>query len=187
MPRVISGTYTTTQILTTPAIDNPATVTTTGVIDVNSTISSYVGLFGAGGYAWTVTNLGTVESAGYQGIGIDLVSGGTITNGAIGSTTALIEGPRFGIVLSAAGAVTNYGTIESPGTFSYGIFLMSGGTVTNGSVGATGALIDGGTRGVIVVGGAGTVTNYATISSTYGAGVALDVGGSITNAAATAV
>ena len=184
MAKYITGTYTTTQVLSSPTTDNPATVTSTGLIDVNTTISSYVGLFGVGGYAWTVTNLGTVESVGYQGIGIDLVSGGSITNGTIGSPTALIQGPRFGIVITgAAGTVANYGTIESPGTFSYGVFLTAGGSVTNGSVGATGALIDGGTRGVTIVGDVGTVTNFGTIQSTYGVGVRMDVGGSVTNGA----
>ncbi len=184
MAKYITGTYTTTQVLSSPTTDNPATVTSTGLIDVNTTISSYVGLFGVGGYAWTVTNLGTVESVGYQGIGIDLVSGGSITNGAISSTTALIQGRRFGIVITGtAGTVANYGTIETPGTFSYGVFLTAGGSVTNGSVGATGALIDGGTRSVTIVGDVGTVTNFGTIQSTYGVGVRMDVGGSVTNGA----
>jgi hypothetical protein len=49
MAKYITGTYTTTQVLSSPTLDNPATVTSTGFIDVNSTISSTVGLFGAGG------------------------------------------------------------------------------------------------------------------------------------------
>ena len=68
-------------------------------------LNTIAGWFGVTGYpyAWTVTNLGTVESVGAFGVGIDLVWGGTITNGAISSPAALIAGTRFGIVTSTAG------------------------------------------------------------------------------------
>ena len=40
MPKYIVSTYTTTQVLSNPTLDNPATVTSSGVIDVNSTIAA---------------------------------------------------------------------------------------------------------------------------------------------------
>src|SRR5260370_6727601 len=99
MARTISGTYTTTQVLSNPATDNPATVTSTGVIDVNSATAS-PGIFGNSGFAWTLTNLGTVESIG-QGIGVNLQSGGLVTNGANGSTASYIRGTGGGSSINA--------------------------------------------------------------------------------------
>src|SRR5579863_5366394 len=110
MPKTITGpgTYTTTQVLSNPTLDNPATVTATGIIDVNSTIANTVGLYGSAGTAWTITNLGTVESVGSLGIGIKLASGGAVTNGSSGATSALIDGKTGLEMFGAVGTVNNY-------------------------------------------------------------------------------
>src|SRR5947199_10445030 len=111
MSKTFVGTYTSTQTLSNPATDNPAVVT--GTISVNSTSQYAVGLNGSSGFAWTVSNLGTVQSIGNQGIGIRLRSGGFITNGTNGSASALIKGSDLGVdVTGAAGTVTNLAVIQ---------------------------------------------------------------------------
>jgi hypothetical protein len=81
--------------------------------------------------------------------------------------------------------VVNSGLIDSAGVFAYGIYLASGGSVTNQSAGS----ISGADAGVAVQVAAGTVINTGTINATgngAGAGVALNAGGSVTNTVATA-
>jgi hypothetical protein len=185
MARTFSETYTTTQVLSTPSADNPATVTSTGLIDVNSGGAS--GILGTSGFAWTLTNLGTVESIGSGGAGITLESGGFVTNGAIGSTSALIDGNSLGVaILGSAGTVSNYGTIVSTQTTGGGaILLQAGGSITNGASGSTSGLITAAATGVQITGSAGTVTNFGTIASTatgtVGGAVYLGAGGLIAN------
>ena len=72
MPRTFTNSYSTTQVLSNPTTDNPATVTASGTITVNSTIASAVALYGSAGTSWSITNLGTVESVGTLGVGISL-------------------------------------------------------------------------------------------------------------------
>ncbi|HKS89214.1 MAG TPA: hypothetical protein VJR70_07220 [Stellaceae bacterium] len=131
--------------------------------------------------AGTVINNGTIAATGANGSGVDLTAGGSVTNQAGG----LIEGAYDAVrVTSGAGAVSNLGTIAGTGTFTDGVFLFAGGSVINGAAGVTTALIEGtGRRGVFVYGGAGTVTNFATIASLSGTYVAvyLKSGGSVTN------
>ncbi len=67
----------------------------------------------------------------------------------------------FGTVWSIA----NYGTVH--GEYR-GIYLASGGTVTNGSGNVTSASISGALYGVLIRGAAGSVTNDGTISGRYG-------------------
>ena len=105
-----------------------------------------------------------------------LKDGGSVTNGATGGTAGLIEGHFDGVETGGAGTVTNTGTII--GTFSNGVYLGNGGTVVNKA-----GLIEGGFRGVRIVGAAGTVTNFATILGTSGNGVALYNGGGVVNTA----
>ena len=70
----------------------------------------------------TVTNFGTVNAFVY------LSGGGTLTNGGVGDTTALINGA--GGVFSTggpAGTVSNFGTILSPGFGVTGVYLGAAG------------------------------------------------------------
>ncbi len=134
------------------------------------------------GAAGSVTNSGTVSASGSYGIGIFLDLGGNITNGASGSTRALISGEADGImVFEGAGIVTNGGTVTGAGQYGAGIDLDLGGGISNGASGATGALIAGSQNGINVYGAAGTVTNYGTIAGSGGAGIYLGAGGTIVN------
>src|SRR5579863_810686 len=120
------GTYTTTQVLSgPPATYNPVTVAATGLIEVNSTSAYTVGIDGANGFPWTLTNLGTVESIGSLGLGIELSAGGIVTNGPFGATAALIQGSAIGVEInSSAGTVVNYGTIVSTQTNANGAVVL---------------------------------------------------------------
>ena len=110
-----------------------------------------------------VTNAGTI--LGGQS-GIDLFLGGNVYNNA---TAARIVGGVDGITSpGGAAAVTNFGTVEGSG--NYGIYLLEGGSVTNGQAGApTGTIF--GYGGVYIGGGFGFVANYGTIQGTGDAGV----------------
>jgi hypothetical protein len=150
-----------------PAQQNPFTVTSSGLVEVNSTIANAIGILGNAGFAWTIANLGTVESVGSLGVGIYLKSGGVVTNGASDATQALTGGSYSGVVVNGGlGTVSNFGTIQGNGVVTaVGVILGAGGTVTN----APGGLIQGVKNGVYIKPGAGaaggTLINQGTITS----------------------
>jgi Ca2+-binding RTX toxin-like protein len=186
MSKNITNSYTSTYFLSSPGTENPVTVTSTGRIVVNSSTANTTGIFGPGGFAWTLTNLGTVESIGSLGAGIQLSSGGSITNGASGATAALIDGTNQGIsIIGGAGTVHNFGRITTTGSQGISVGLRDGGTVTNsGTISATGSnstaiylnagsinntgRISGNATGVDITAGAGIVFNSGSISETSG-------------------
>src|SRR2546428_8952450 len=90
-----SGTTTSTIVLGNPPAQNPLTVTSTGLVDVNSASAGAVGILGGGGFAWTISNFGTVESIGSLGVGIYLGAGGGVTHGTRGAPHAPIPGRYF--------------------------------------------------------------------------------------------
>ncbi len=117
-----------------------------------------------------MTNTGTVISTGTnRGFGIALGDGGSVANSGTG---ALISGYDDGIVFvgSAAGTVTNTGTIEGTGTAGSRASRIS--VPVGGGVANTGqsALISGHGVGIIIQGAAGTriSTNTGTIVGTDG-------------------
>jgi len=63
MPLTISSTYHNTIILSIPTTQNPATVTSTGLVSV----ANGGGVYGTAGYAWTLSNFGTIEGNGTAG------------------------------------------------------------------------------------------------------------------------
>ncbi len=175
----------------TKALQNPVTVTSTGTISgtteaiYGSNITAWrifnhgkvtggnysVTLAGAG----TVTNYGTVSATAVAGVGVAFKEGGTVVNKS-GAAILALEGEAAGVVISGAtGTVSNDGTIQGN---QAGVILGSGGAVEN----AKSSLIEGGNYSV-TLSGAGTVTNYGTISATAatGLGVGLTLGGSVVN------
>jgi len=137
----------------------------------------------------TVTNFGAIVSNSGTYSGVDLSSGGSVTNGTAVDDGALISG-KDGVYLSGLlpSTVFNFGSIEggdSPIGGTEGVVLDTGGSVTNGSATDRVALIEG-FDGIYVAGAAGAVTNFATILGKGGAGgvgVDLTDGGSLTNGA----
>jgi hypothetical protein len=132
------------------------------------------------GGAGIVTNYGAIG-------GVALSAGGRVANGSTADTTASIRGGSIGVLLSATGTVTNFGTIE--GGSQFGVFLYYGGVLTNGGATETKALIEGRLAGVEVKFAAATVVNFGTIDETGASydsrGVYLYKGGTLTNGAVT--
>src|SRR5271155_1119988 len=147
----MAGTFSSFSSSTYALSTNPTTVTSSGTIDVDSTLASVAGIYGTSGIAWTLISLGTVESVGNQGTAIYLKSGGLVTNGTPGGA-ALIEGSQTGISINGSpGTVSNFGTISSTETSGgHALFLLAGGTVTNGASGATAALITAATNAILI-------------------------------------
>ncbi|MEJ0019026.1 MAG: Hint domain-containing protein [Acetobacteraceae bacterium] len=131
------------------------------------------------GAAGDMANYGTISAA--SGIAVILGAGGSLVNGASGATAALITGFSGVFAATAAATVTNDGTIS--GTGSNGVVLTGGGSVTNGAAGPTTstALIAGALYGVYIKGGAGTLTNYGTVTGAANYGVRIDGGGTLVN------
>jgi hypothetical protein len=172
---VYIGTYVNGIVLSDPATQNPATVAATGYVTNQTMTYNGDAIYGAPGYSWTITNLGTVKSTAFNADCVHLTAGGVLTNGQSDSTTALIAGQGNGVDISGgSGTVTNFGTIETGG---YGVRLAAGGTVTNGQ----GGLIQGDYPAAVALWGSGTVTNFGTIYGTYWDGVQLGAGGSVIN------
>ena len=70
--------------------------------------------------------------AGTFGAGVYLADGGSVTNGASGATAGLIFGNSNAVaIFFTPGTVTNFGTIESIGSASYGVVISAGGAVAN--------------------------------------------------------
>ncbi len=151
-----------------------------------------------------VTNFGTISGRALAGV--ILAGGGAVINGSGADTAASIAGQLRGVVVEGgSGTVANYGTIaviSHVGAYnngvgmsggaaailnrglisgsSHGIQMNSGGTLVNGSTGASHAVVAGGFTGVAVFGAAGTVANTGTITGGE-IGVQLEAGGSLTN------
>ena len=129
-----------------------------------------------------VANSGTI--AGANGFGVELATGGAVTNNHGGT----IDGGVYGVLIDAGllpGKVKNSGTIaQTGGTFiTYGastarsgVQLNAGGSVTNNQ----GGLITG-VDGVGIAGASGTVTNTGKIAGGSHHGVFLRKGGRVTN------
>jgi outer membrane autotransporter protein len=131
----------------------------------------------------TVTNSGTITGTTKEGVYIS-TGGSSVTNGATGA----INGGRTGIFIIDSinhvdsSTVTNSGTITGAG--QQGIYLGSGGTVTNNA----GATISGQINGIEVnnlkiptATIPGTVTNTGMIIGVTNYGVHVHTGGSVTN------
>jgi fibronectin-binding autotransporter adhesin len=179
----MAGTFSSYSSSTYSLTTNPTTVTSSGTIDVNSTIAFVPGIFGTSGVAWTLTNLGTVESIGSQGLGILLQSGGLVTNGASASTAAYVNATATAIQIEGttsgvSGTVVNFGTVRAVSTNgnSDGVLFFHSpsttqspvGTVTNYGTIIAGAVGTSGSGIGVQLGGGGTVVNSGLINAAYG-------------------
>src|SRR5260221_8132484 len=172
----MAGTFSGFSSSTYTLTSNPTTVTSSGTIVVNSTSASAAGILGVSGIAWTLTNLGTVESTGSQGIGVGLLSGGLVNNGTSGSTAGYIDATGDGIAIGGttgnSATVVNYGTIRGVGTGTYGVGIFIGAipsTITNSGLIFAGDTA-GKAAGIYLNGGGGVIVNNAgaTIDGAYG-------------------
>ena len=172
-----------------PIIFGPTTNidTTAGTVAVNGDINT----------AWTVTNNGTLiggnigvflagagssltntkSISGTTDNGVQLLDGGTVINQVSGTISGKLQGIKVGSASNQAGNVTNAGTITGlDPSFSDGILLLSGGTVTNQAGGTISGAVG------IEVFAAGTVSNAGTITGNTDA-INLGKGGTVNNQA----
>jgi hypothetical protein len=132
--------------------------------------------------AGAVINFGTIR--GSYGNGVMLNHGGGVTNGSILDTGARIEGfTGVGANVQSA-TIANFGTIVGTGSGGDGIFLPSGGTVTNGATNDTAAAIQGSNSGVHTL-TAATINNFGSIVGAIYDGIYVKGGGSVTNGSVT--
>jgi len=144
-------------VLTRAGYTNPVTVTATGTVS---------GGAGDGLYAatrWTIQNYGAVSSV--AGAGVDLTLGGAITN-ALGGMIAGHDGID---IRGNSGRIENGGTVIGSRS---GVYLAAGGTITNGDLTNSTALIKGSrangvaaTAAIIVEHGVGWIANAGTIAN----------------------
>jgi hypothetical protein len=155
----VFGTYTTGVTLLT----NPTTVAANAY--VGSTASLIPGLGGPAGTAWTVTNLGTINSA--TGPGATLQSGGDITNDG-----TMIAGSGAGVIAgyNSRLTVSNNGVLLGDGT--PGILLNAGGFLSNSSTGTISSTSD----AVAFAAGIGTLENSGSITASSAVAVYLASG-----------
>jgi len=130
-----------------------------------------------------VTNFGSIDAFN----ALYLSGGASVTNGSATDVTAAIIGYAPLVIRDGVGTVANFGSILSYGDH-WAVALESGGALTNGDASDTGALIEGGNVGVLIVGAAETVTNFGTIEAALASSGASGVyvaSGSVTNGSAT--
>ena len=184
--------------LTLTTTNNPLAITSTG--SVKTTASGADAIDGGTGTSWSITNAGTVSSSqrfgislhssssvvnsgtisgysGQGGYGVDLESGGTVTNTSGGYISGG-EDAVFGY--GAAVNVDNSGHIIS--AYDDGIGLFGGGSIINRAGAVIQAPTGGGfgPAGIYIPGGSASVQNFGTISAQYGA--YLGVAGTVENA-----
>jgi len=157
-----------------------------GYIDNSGLVSGDNGV-GIGGGSGTIMNGGTIlQSFGFSGA--YLSDGGLVQNGdGPGDSAALIKSTLWGVDCSYAGtSVVNYGSIIGGSRYddAYGVHMINGGVVTNGTNSDRAAAIEGYT-GVSVLGALGSVANFGRIDG-FGTkadarGVYMKYGGRLTN------
>ncbi len=153
-----------------------------GVVNNAGTIVATAVAVAAEGGALTLNNTGVIEAVGTSTSGVFAMNGGVVNNGDASHTAARIAA-GVGVVLAGNGAVHNFGTIVGrvTGSGPPAAIYMQGGSVINGSEADTTASIYG-AGGVFIIGGAGTVTNFATIGGLSSLiGVGLLGGGQLTS------
>ena len=165
MSRYINSTYSSGILLLNPG-DNPVTVGPAAYIG-GSAVG--FGLFGTGGTAWTIANEATIVAGATNGIGVDLTTGGMLTNGSTGVATPVISGAAYGVLITGGPAnVANYGTISGASGVSFyqvvgGVTFTSTGTVVNAGTiagsGGTAVRFGSGTERLVVDPGAVFVGN----------------------------
>ena len=124
----------------------------------------------------TVTNFATIAATYGVGRGVRLDKGGSVYNGP----GALISGELYGVgIYGSAGTVVNLGTVLEGGTNRFspaGVYEQGGGVVVTGSAGDAGATIGGYRYGIHVKRGTAAISNFGTIFATATNGYGIDVG-----------
>ncbi len=154
---------------------------TNGSLASHNAVVEGNGAISFSGAAGTVNNFGDIEGLAKSGgvSAIDLADGGSVTNGALSSRSAVISGYDAIIGGGAATNVYNFGTIEA---VVEGVAITDGGLVRNGWSTDQSALVSG-YFAVVGEGAPFTVDNFGTITSSSGifGGVSSQVGATVVN------
>src|SRR5204863_1710802 len=131
------------------------------------------------GFEVAMSTYGGTITGGISLVGTPQNPATVTASGYITNTTTLHSGDAVYGNTATAWNITNLGIIKATGTYSSGLDLRAGGSITN----ASGALIAGVYNGIAIRGNTGTVTNSGTIKGTgaFGYGVYLKAGGTVTN------
>ncbi len=153
------------------------TIDARGTLAVQGTVAAgeKIVFAGVGG----VLELG--DPPGMAGTIVGYVSGDVISNGSqtVTNNGTITETGHYGVFLGTGGLVTNAVSASIKGS-NAGVFITGGaGAVTN----AVSASINGSITGVMIVAGAGTVANHGRIAGVTKCGIELQSGGAVTNAA----
>ncbi len=150
--RIITGTI--TNGVTLASGDSPVLI---GGVVTNDGTGQTVGVYGGTGIYGDIRNFGMVGDTGGTFLGIELMAGGTVTNGSPLATDALITGNSYGLKAFGDVTVANFGTIAS----AFAGVRLEGGRLTNSSTG----LISGGIAEGVSFSENATVANYGSITS----------------------
>jgi hypothetical protein len=123
-----------------------------------------------------------VEASGTSN-GVTAKAAATIFNGSADDQQVDIQGYSGVFAPDALATVSNFGAIRGRGQYGNGVFLVDGGSVTNGASGATAALIEG-AQSAVTASAVAKITNFGTLSGEASDGVYLKAGGSVTNGSA---
>jgi hypothetical protein len=106
----------------------------------------------------------------------------TLTGSILVNGTNASSDSGFYSAINALWSITNLGHITAHGDTSYGIALLYGGAIQNGSASNTLAAIVSDETGILLTGQVSSVVNNGTIQGTAGRGVFLQDGGTLSNA-----
>ena len=163
---------------------NAVSLTAGGEVDNNATISATLSAITLGSDV-THTGVGTVVNAatitgGSAGDAVALYGGGTVTNLASGTISSTSGSNAVSLSGGTSRSVFNYGIIsDTGGSFATGVLIQGGaGSITNYATGQ----IFGTYNGIYTSGSTPlTLTNAGLISSTNGPGVEAHGGGTFIN------
>jgi hypothetical protein len=168
MTKTISATYTTLVTLAGVAANNPATITSTGLLQDGLSAASYSS-------PWTITNAGSI-----LGAGVTLASTGIVVN------AGSIAGYTSGIYLYTGGSVTNQtgGTINgNQGISGTAVTIVNAGEIAGNKAGtgvSAGIALDGGS---VTNQGTGSISGYYGIYGSIGAAATVVNAGTIAGSA----
>lgn len=142
---------------------------TASVVNHGTIAGGSTGIYGSSA---TLVNTAIVE--GTSADGVELTSGGNVTNLSGGTISGNVNGIY---VRGGRGVVINDDLISVGDVNRSAIDLAAGGSVTNAST----ATISASATGVVITGGTGAVVNAGTIIGTSDTGILLAKGGQVTN------
>lgn len=173
-----------------PTLTSLGTLTNSGAGLIQANGLGANAVFVAGGLS-QLMNSATIQAAGAAGVGVNIVSNGSVgslTNSGTGTIVANATGGNGVTIAGTLGSLLNQGSIQANGQDGIGVNVVSGGSVSSltntGTVQANG---NGGTA-INVNGAVTSIVNSGTVAANGPGGTAVNIGPSgvvqgLTNAA----